>query len=118
MRRRDFDTKLIRRIQQRMDENASLSRRQLSREICEWMGWQSRNGKWQEMGCRKTLAELNRRGVLRLPQRERICERTQTTGSTRLEIEIPELSCPLQELGEVTVMPVGSRHSQASKVAR
>ncbi len=115
---REFNEELIRRIQARVDEDRSLSRRQLSREICKWVGWQSRNGKWQEMGCRKVLADLNRRGVLRLPQRERICERTETSRSGRVEIEIPQLSCPLEQLGEVTVMPVGSRHSKASKVAR
>jgi Domain of unknown function (DUF4338)/Transposase DNA-binding/Transposase Tn5 dimerisation domain len=113
-----FNEELIRRIQARVDENPSLSRRQLSREICQWMGWQARNGRWQEMGCRKVLAKLNRQGELRLPPRDRICQVQETSSKVELEIEIPQLSCTLEELGEVTVRPVESRHSQESKIAR
>jgi hypothetical protein len=115
---KDFNAELIRRIQARVAENPSLSRRQLSREICGWMGWRSRNGRWQEMACRKALAKLNRQGQLRLPQRDRICPRDETGWNAGLEVEIPELSCPLRELGTVTVTPIDSRHSQISKVAR
>ena len=95
-----------------------MSRRQLSREICEWMGWRSRNGRLQEMGCRKVLAKLNGQGVLRLPQRERICQAKGGTGASGVEIEVPELSCTLQELGEVRVTPVERGRSQKGKIAR
>lgn len=114
----DFNTELIGRIQARVDQDPLLSRRQLSREICQWKGWQSRNGRWQEMGCRKVLAKLTRQGKLRLPPRERICQVEETSPKAELEIEIPQLTCRLEELGEVTVSPVKSRHSQESKIAR
>lgn len=113
-----FNAELIRRIQARVDQDASLSRRQLSREICRWMGWQSRNGRLQQMGCRKVLAKLNREGVLRLPHRDRICQVGETRAAARAEMETAELSCTLEELGEVRVEPVGSRHSKESKIAR
>jgi Domain of unknown function (DUF4338)/Transposase DNA-binding/Transposase Tn5 dimerisation domain len=113
-----FNAELIERIQARVDQNLLLSRRQLSREICGWMGWHSRNGRLQEMGCRKVLAKLNREGVLRLPERERICQADETSAAARPEMDIPKLSCRLEELGEVTVVPVGSRHRKESKIAR
>jgi Druantia protein DruA/Transposase DNA-binding/Transposase Tn5 dimerisation domain len=112
-----FNEELVRRVQARVDESPLLSRRQLSREICQWMGWQSRNGRLQEMGCRKMLAKLNRQGVLRLPERDRICQGDRRRRPAQLEIDIPERCCTLAELGEVTVTPVEGR-SQEGKIAR
>jgi hypothetical protein len=117
-READFTSELIGRVQARVDQDPLLSRRQLSREICRWLGWRSRNGRLQEMGCRKVLAKLNRRGVLRLPERERICQVDKARVAAGPEVGIPQLSCTLEELGEVTVVPVGSRHSKESKIAR
>ena len=112
-----FNEELILRIQSRVEEDPTLSRRQLSREICQWMGWRSRNGRLQEMGCRKALANLNRRGELSLPERDRICQ-GEAKPEAGLEIRIPELACTLQELGEVSITPVKSRHCQESKIVR
>src|SRR5688572_5326832 len=113
-----FNADLIGRIQARVEQDPGVSRGQLSREICEWMGWRSTSGRLQEMGCRKILAKLNRQGVLRLPARERICQVDETWAAELPEVDIPELSCRLEELGEVTVEPVGSRQSKKAKVVR
>jgi len=63
-----FSQELLRRIQDRVDLEPELSRRALSRKVCEWLDWRSVTGKWQEMSCRKALAKLNRQGLLRLPE--------------------------------------------------
>lgn len=113
---REFSREMISRIQAKVDEEQHLSRRKLSRQVCEWLDWRSRNGRWQEGGCRKALAELNRRQLLRLPQREKICA---TSGAkNRPQIEIAEVSCTLKELGQVTVTPIQSRHSADWQIAR
>lgn len=67
------------------------------------------------MGCRKALAQLHRRGLLDLPRREGRYG-FERPGGTPVEPEIPELCCPLRELGEVTVEPVSSRYAKESKV--
>lgn len=60
---------MISRIQEAVDAEPNVSRRALSRRICEWLEWRSPNGNLQQMSCRKALAELNRRKVLVLPDR-------------------------------------------------
>ena len=114
---RHFGNEMLSRIQAAVNAESSLSRRQLSRRVCQWLDWRSPNGRWQEMSCRKALAKLNRLGVLVLPKRRRVGELGRVR-SKRLEVEIPQVSCRLEELGEVTVWPVRSRHSRDSQIAR
>jgi len=114
---RHFGSEMISRIQAAVHAEPSLSRRQLSRKVCAWLDWRSPNGSLQEMSCRKALAKLNRLGVLVLPERSRVCESGRAS-PRRLEIEMAEVSCRLEELGEVTVSPIRSRHGRDSKIAR
>lgn len=114
---RHFGHDVISRIQATVNAEPSLSRRQLSRQVCEWLDWRSPNGSLQQMSCRKALAKLNRQGVLALPDRSRVWEFNRAS-QTPLEIEISDVSCTLEELGEVTVSPVTSRHCRDSKIAR
>lgn len=111
---RDFSSEIIARIQAKVDADPQLSRRKLSREVCEWLGWRARNGGWQEGGCRKALAELNRRRVLKLPERAKICAESKKP----MDMAVAEVSCTLKQLGEVTVTPIRSRHSAESQIAR
>ena len=113
---RDFSSEMITRIQAKADAEPQLSRRKLSRQVCEWLDWRSGQGNWQEGGCRKALAELNRRKALRLPEREKICAKNPGKGG--MEIAVVETSCTLKQLGEVSVTPVRSRHSAESQIVR
>jgi hypothetical protein len=112
-----FGGEIISRIQAAVKAEPALSRRRLSRRVCQWLDWRSPNGRLQEMSCRKALAKLNRQGVLALPERSRVGE-LRRARPKRLEVEIPQVSCRLEELGEVTVWPVRSRHSRDSQIAR
>src|SRR5438132_6974338 len=114
---RHFGSEMISRIQAAVNVEPSLSRRQLSRKVCEWLDWRSPSGRLQEMSCRKALAELNRRRVLVLPERSGAYG-FERESEARLDIEIPELSCSLEELGEVQVSLITSRYCRASKIAR
>jgi len=67
------------------------------------------------MSCRKALAKLNQRGILDLPRREGRYG-FERSGLNPAEPDIPELSCTLRELGEVTVDPVSSRYANESKI--
>ncbi len=110
-----FPRSVLDRIQEAVRTEPSISRLELSRRVCQWLDWRSPGGRLQEMGCRKALAKLDRRGVLNLPRREK------TYGFERHAVNaaqphIAELSCPLGELGEVSVDPVSSRYSKESKI--
>jgi hypothetical protein len=111
----DFSAETIARIQATVDAEPDLSRRRLSRLVCAWLDWRKADGGWKEGSCRKALAQLNRAKVLMLPERPRICgaERRRTDG-----VKAAAVRATLEELGEVTVTPIGSRHSRESKIAR
>src|SRR5437667_1196568 len=107
---------MISRIQAKVNAEPDLSRRQLSRQVCEWLDWRKADGGWKEGSCRKALARLNREKVLVLPERQRIC--TNRAEQAPQNVKVAEVSATLEELGEVKVTPVLSRHSPDSKIAR
>lgn len=62
-----FSEELMVQITETLKAEPRISRRQLSRRICEWMNWRSPNGKLREVSCRKALVELHRRKLIELP---------------------------------------------------
>ena len=56
-----------RRIRARIQGDPTLTRTALSREVCEWLGWQGHEGRPQDMSCRVALLTLARRGLIELP---------------------------------------------------
>jgi hypothetical protein len=112
-----FSTELIDRIGETLEVEPSISRRSMSRQVCEWLDWRAANGKLKEVSCRKALLELDRRGLIELPEvdeRHRFPERSAHPGA--LEGCVGEVECSLAELGQVEVVPVSSRYSKASGI--
>jgi hypothetical protein len=109
-----FSPGTIERIQLTVDADPSISRRALSRQVCEWLDWQTSNGKLKDMSCRKALVELERRGLVQLPE----VKATYGFQQNRIDAlpEIAEVSCDLEQLGRVEVVPVLSRRSKASRI--
>lgn len=105
---------MIESIQQTVRAEPLISRRDLSRRVCEWLNWRSPNGRLKEMSCRKALVKLDRSGVLRVPAREKTYSFEHRADV--IEPSAPELSCSLDELGDVTVSPVKSRYSKESEI--
>lgn len=101
-------------IQEMVTVAPNISRGELSRQICKNMQWYSKNGKLQDMSCRKALAELNRRGIIKLPEIKQSYTFQKKTPQNS-EPEIARLKCSLSEIGEITVEPVSSRYSKDSK---
>ena len=93
----------------------AISRLELSRRVCQWLDWRSPSGRLQDMSCRKALAQLNRRGVLDLPARERLYG-FERSASLSTQVDVPEFHGALSKLGKVTVDPITSRYSRESKI--
>lgn len=110
-----FNSTLLSSIQSIVNQESSISRRALSRRVCELLGWRSPNGRFQEGGCRKALVKLHRKGLLQLP----LIERTysfECTSAKDIAVETPEILCSLQELGEIEVVVITSRKSHEAQV--
>ena len=111
-----FTSEIIARIEKALEAEPLLSRRGLSRQVCKWLGWESANGKLQEMSCRKALQELQKRGKIQLPKQ------TKSYGFQRVKAKkghtlsfVKEINCMLEELGEIEIEPVSSRYSKRSR---
>jgi hypothetical protein len=113
---REFSAATMAGIRGMLRRNPSLSRRALSRRVCEWLGWRGVNGKFKEVSCRKALLKLHRDGHIVLPAAERHCfPRARSEPPIYQASTGPELCCALEELGEISIVPVSSRYSQASR---
>jgi len=110
-----FNSTLLSSIQSMVNQESQISRRSLSRRVCELLNWRSPNGKFQEGGCRKALVKLDRKGLIQLPAIEHTYSFEHTRPS-ELTVEIPEILCSLQELGEIEVVAVTNRKSYEAQV--
>jgi hypothetical protein len=114
---REFSREVIARIQATVESEPSLSRRALSLRVCEWLQWRAANGKLKEVSCRKGLLQLHRRGLIPLPAAEELCfERSCAKLPADGLIDVPELQCTLKDLGEIRIVAISSRYSQASQI--
>jgi hypothetical protein len=92
------------------------SRRALSLQVCAWMDWRSPNGRLKEVSCRKVLGALHRHGLIALPPADSSrFRRCRSRPSEEAAPPPPEVSCTLEELGEIRIIPVMSRYSRASR---
>ncbi|MFH1113813.1 MAG: IS4 family transposase [Pseudomonadota bacterium] len=115
---REFNDEVIGRIAATVEAEPKISRRELSRRVCRWLDWTAPNGNLKDMSCRKALSKLNRIGAIRLPE-PRGRDLFLPKGPIR-RVEMPpgieEISCSLQELGHVEVIPVQSGDKEASRL--
>jgi hypothetical protein len=110
----------IKRIEQAVALDPQLSRRQLSRQVCEWLQLRSLTGKLQEMSCRRALLRLERCGQLQLPP-PRVSPAVFARQDRATEAELQDcgaLNCSLSQLGPVELVAVSSRYSRESKIWR
>jgi hypothetical protein len=111
----EFTRDILDRIQDVVMAEPQISRRSLSRQVCEWLGWRSDAGDWQEGGCRKALAELDRRQVLELPSPQVTLAPRETPA---LAVESTEVCSTLEALGAVELVAIGDHRSHEAQVWR
>ena len=111
-----FGAEVVARIVAALKANPSISRRALSRRVCEWLEWRARDGRLREMSCRKALLELQRRGCVELPACEKVAGVGASAAPPSAPVAVAEVRGRLEDLGEITVVPVTSRSSTASRI--
>ena len=116
-----FDEAMLGRIQAAVDAEPAISRRTLSRQVCEWRDWRSPKGKLQEMGWRTALGALAHKGAIRLPQAAKghAFERPTRPAGRMVPpggLELPRVTAQLADLGPVEIVAVSSRYAETSRV--
>ena len=112
---KNFTEPILNDIREMIVQEPNISRRSLSRKVCEKMDWYSANGKPQEMSCRKALLELDRRGIIKLPERKEsfAFEKRRTYP---IDYKIATIEGSLSDLGELIIEPIKSRYRKDSRV--
>ena len=64
---REFSGEIIDRIRLRVQDDPTLTRTGLSREVCAWLDLRGADGRLKDMSCRVALLKLARRGLIALP---------------------------------------------------
>lgn len=102
-------------IQQILDENPAISRRSLSRQLCELFDWRSVTGRFKEVVCRKALVMLQKLGHVKLPDIAPVPGFT--TPSVHREPYLrPAVACSLRELGRVDLILIDNPRSEQATI--
>lgn len=102
---RSFSDQIVTQISATVNSEPGISRRRLSRLVCEWMGWRNSAGRLQEMSCRKALLALHRNGLIELPP----ISKRYTFQQRRAPVSpaaVAVVECKLKDLGEVELIQV------------
>jgi hypothetical protein len=110
----EFTDTMIQTIQEKVNQEPIISRRALSRLVCEWLNWKSPNGKWKEMSARVALLRLEKWGKLTLPApRHRSIPQRKSGPDPFLE-PLPGITGSIADLGETKLVLVTSQDKSAS----
>ncbi len=99
---RVFSDELLERLKAEVRADPDLSRSELSRRVCDWLGWKGPEGEPKQVSCRVALLNLHRRGLIELPpSRGKVARAGEVT--RRGEGGTDPIDCSLAELGRVHV---------------
>lgn len=104
-----FTSERLAQIQETIAAKPDISRRELARQVCEWLDWRSASGKLQEMSCRKALLELHQQGRIKLPEANMPANFARSSPDKSENEHFPEpppVECSLAELGRITLVRV------------
>jgi len=111
-----FEPAVLERIAASVAQEPSISRRALSRRVCEWLDWRAPNGRLKEMSCRVALAKLSQAGVLSLPEASAAVPSARRLPGEGGELaQITPVRGALRKLGRIDLIRVGSRASRAAR---
>ena len=107
---RDFSAQEIDHVRRLITADPSRNRAQLSRRVCDELGWLRADGRRKDMSCRVAMLRMHRDGLITLPPPQT------RNGNGRHRVRItpasdPQepLSAPAGTLGELVFRPVANR---------
>ena len=111
-----FGADLVERIVGAVSAEPDMSRRTLSRQVCEWLDWRDPLGRLREMNARKALLELERRGAVVLPAAKSVpnFKRDAEKAKQLPAIAVAKVECSFEQLGPVEIVAVSGQNRQQS----
>lgn len=101
---RQFDDAGLAEIQAVVDANPTWSRRRIADELVRRWDWKNAAGRLKDMSCRRMLARLELRGLVRLPTRRQLPGRRRSRVIPVVEgIDQSEIAVPLSALQPVSL---------------
>lgn len=109
-----FSTKEIDQIQQLITDDPRLNRAQLSRRVCDMIGWLRPDGGRKDMSCRVAMLRMHRDGLIILPkpQKGNGNGRNRPLLTSASDPREP-ISLPAGALGQLLFRPVNSRRDSS-----
>ena len=106
-----FSEQLLDKLRAKISSEPDLSRRALSRFLCQWLDWKGRNGAYQELAARRALLGLHRRKLVKLPKGAPAPAKK----LVRTVVHEPlRVSCQFKELGPLRLIAVSSNEPKLS----
>ena len=107
---RDFSVQEIEHVRRLIAADPTRNRAQLSRRVCDELGWLRADGRRKDMSCRVAMLRMHREGLITLPPPQT------RNGNGRHRVRITSASDPQEPLsdsagalGELVLRPVGTR---------
>ena len=111
----EFSKENIAHIQEMVDQEPEMSRRELSRRVCDLLNWRSLNDKRKDMSCRVALLRLEREGKIQMRPAVPFPAVKKRTEAKRA-VKAVEMTATLSAVQPVELIRVGSADSEASRV--
>lgn len=113
---REFCEDILSRIRSRVLGDCGLTRSALSREVCDWLQWQTPDGRAKEVSCRVALLKLARRGLIELPAARPVSFASATPAAPAPRpAPLCVIDSALCELGPVWLEPVDAGQAELSR---
>jgi len=101
---RELDEAQLRAIQALVDGNPSWSRRRVAEALVQDWDWRNAAGRLKDMSCRRLLARLEAKGLVRLPARRQVSSRRKTKAIAEVPgVDRSELTAALAEVQPVSL---------------
>ena len=113
-----FPAGAVKMIRDRIESERRIGRTQLSRWACEEFGFHDALGRRREMSCRVALLELERRGVLELPQRQSGVRKSLTRRGSGLRIEQKTAKGSLAALGKIELVAISATDDDEGELSK
>jgi len=112
---RQFSLDEVQAIRQLIAQQPTITRAELSRKICDLLGWLRPNGQRKDMSCRVDLIRLDRQGLITLPQPSRKIVRKSSCETSLFSPATP-ITKSVDQLNNLAIEPVNLSCRQLSKL--